>query len=88
MTISTELAPMAPFSIGMNIAQAHLAAMKLTGPGMNPARSLASSLMSDRWELHWIYWVGPITGAIVGGLLYVIIFEKGEVKSIADDEEN
>lgn len=77
---------MAPFSIGMNIAVGHLACIKLSGAGMNPARSFGAAVMADVWDDHWIFWAGPIVGGITGAFLYVLVFEKGEVKHITDEE--
>ena len=41
---------------------------------MNPARSLGPAIVANKWAHHWIYWVGPILGAIFAGILYRIIW--------------
>ena len=41
-----------------------------TGGSLNPARSLGPAIFSNRWENHYVYWIGPIVGAIVAGFLY------------------
>ena len=65
---------MAPVAIGITVAVVHLVAVPLTGAGINPARSLGPAIASGFWTDHWIYWVAPILGAIVGGTLYQLIF--------------
>lgn len=32
---------------------------------MNPARAFGPAIVSGHWTHHWIYWVGPLTGALV-----------------------
>lgn len=32
---------------------------------MNPARAFGPAIVSGHWTYHWIYWVGPLTGALV-----------------------
>lgn len=72
---------MAPVAIGITVAVVHLVAVPLTGAGINPARSLGPAIASGFWTDHWIYWVAPILGAIVGGTLYQLIFAR-ETESI------
>lgn len=76
---------MAPFTIGMAVAAGHYATIGITGAGINPARVLAAAIFADSWGYHWVYWLGPILGGIVGAWMYVLIFEKGEVKGSADE---
>ena len=41
-----------------------------TGGSLNPARSLGPAIFANQWEKHYVYWIGPIVGAIVAGFLY------------------
>jgi glycerol uptake facilitator-like aquaporin len=41
-----------------------------TGGSLNPARSLGPAIFANQWENHFVYWIGPLVGAIVAGLLY------------------
>lgn len=47
---------------------------------MNPARSFGPALISDTWENHWVYWLGPVTGAIIAAILYQIVFLMPSLK--------
>jgi hypothetical protein len=42
-----------------------------TGGSLNPARSLGPDVATKRFDgYHWIYWVGPLLGAVLAVLLY------------------
>lgn len=38
----------------------------VSGTSTNPARSFGPSLISDAWQSWWVYWIGPIAGAVAG----------------------
>ncbi|PIR15927.1 MAG: hypothetical protein COV48_11695 [Elusimicrobia bacterium CG11_big_fil_rev_8_21_14_0_20_64_6] len=40
----------------------------LTGGAMNPARAFGPALAAGYWSMHYVYWVGPIAGAVVAAL--------------------
>jgi len=63
-------------SIGGMVFLLHLVGVPLTGASMNPARTLGPAIASGFWEFHWIYWVGPIIGGIIGGLIMNYVFVK------------
>ena len=53
---------------GFYLLVANLIGAGISGACMNPARALGPSLVADSdaiWEHHWIYWVGPIVGALL-----------------------
>jgi MIP family channel proteins len=59
------------FGIGLTVAFDILAAGKVTGASMNPARSFGPSFVHNYFtSLHWCYWVAPITGAMAAALVY------------------
>ena len=64
----------APLAIGVVIFIDHLIALPLTGASMNPARSFGPALIHGQWAEHWVYWAGPIIGAVAAALTYVMIF--------------
>jgi len=61
---------LAPILIGFTLAVNILAVGAYTGGSLNPARSLGPAIFSNQWEHHYVYWIGPLVGAIVAGLLY------------------
>ena len=56
--------------VGGYVGLAAIFAGPITGASMNPARSLGPSLMSGVWDGHWVYWLGPIGGALLAGLTF------------------
>ena len=50
---------------------------------MNPARSFGPAFIADVWDDHWIYWVGPISGALLAAFTYkVLTYKPKPVKSL------
>jgi len=56
--------------IGLIITMDIFAGGALTGAAMNPARSFGPELIQGVWDAWWVYWVGPILGAVIAALLY------------------
>jgi MIP family channel proteins len=64
----------AGFGIGLTITLGIMVAGPFTGAALNPARAFGPALASGHW-LNWgIYWVGPLAGGFVAGLLYDSLF--------------
>lgn len=66
------------FGIGLTIAMLILAIGPLTGAAMNPARHFGTAIVSGHLDNIWLYWVGPIIGAIISFQIFSRIFEPGE----------
>jgi aquaporin Z len=60
----------AGIAIGLTVALEAAFMAPITGASMNPARSLGPALVSGIWEHHWLYWFGPITGALLAVQVY------------------
>ncbi len=58
------------FAIGLTVAAAILLAGPLTGGSLNPARTFGPALAANYWDSHLVYWLGPLIGAILAGLVY------------------
>jgi hypothetical protein len=56
-------------------------------PYLNPARSLGPSFVLNKWENHWIFWVGPMTGGALSGILFEIIFNSKKRQNHCKDSE-
>jgi aquaporin Z len=41
----------------------------ISGTSTNPARSFGPALVSGHWEEWWIYWIGPLVGALLASLI-------------------
>lgn len=82
----TAVDPKAPkvggFAIGLTIGADILAIGPLTGASMNPARSFGPALVSGVWDDHMVYWIGPIIGAVVAGVLYDQLFIRREPEPV------
>ena len=78
MTAVHKKAPagMYGLAIGGMIFLIHLVGVPLTGASVNPARTFGPALISGYWDYHWIYWAGPIIGAIIAGLIMNYVFVK------------
>lgn len=56
--------------IGMTVAAGIMAAGPLTGASMNPSRTFGPAICGNHWDMHWVYWVAPVTGAVLAAFIY------------------
>lgn len=67
------------FGIGLTVGIDILMGGPLTGGAMNPARTIGTALVArdpSLWSQHWVYWLGPIAGAVLAAVLYDAIVLK------------
>jgi len=86
----TSMGRFAPLAIGYSVLVGNMIGVPFTGASMNPARSFGPAVVSNHWENHWIYWVGPIVGAIFAAVLYHMIFildDQGNANTSKNDED-
>src|ERR1700734_1596110 len=66
----------APIAIGLCLTLIHLISIPITNTSVNPARSTGPAIFVGGWALSqlWLFWVAPILGAIIGGLISTAFF--------------
>jgi aquaporin Z len=62
----------APIAIGLCLTLIHLISIPVTNTSVNPARSTGVALFAGGWAVQqlWLFWVAPIIGAVLGGVVY------------------
>ncbi|XP_066556320.1 aquaporin-5 [Amia ocellicauda] len=76
------LTKLAPFVIGLSVTLGHLVAIGFTGCSMNPARSFGPAVVSVNFSSHWVFWAGPMAGAVLAALLHdLILFPRWSDRS-------
>jgi len=62
----------APLAIGLGLTLIHLISIPVTNTSVNPARSTGPALIVQGWAVAqlWMFWVAPIIGAAIAGLIY------------------
>ncbi|MBN9260485.1 MAG: aquaporin [Hyphomicrobium sp.] len=64
-------ATLAPLAIGLATVSLYLLTIPVSGGGLNPARSLATAVFAGTGAILqlWVFWVAPILGAVLGGVV-------------------
>ncbi len=62
----------APIAIGLALTLIHLVSIPVTNTSVNPARSTGPAVFVQGWALEqlWLFWVAPVLGAALAGLVY------------------
>jgi aquaporin TIP len=68
----------AGLAIGFVIAFDVLMAYRLTGGAMNPARAFGPELAGNHWSHFWVWYVGPLAGAVIAASLYELLYLRPE----------
>jgi aquaporin Z len=71
--VTSKKAPagFAPIAIGLTLTFIHLAAIPVSNASVNPARSTATAIFGGSAALSslWLFWLAPIVGGVIGGLV-------------------
>jgi aquaporin Z len=70
----------APIAIGLGLTLIHLISIPVTNTSVNPARSTGVAIYVGGWATTqlWLFWLAPIIGAVLGGLIYRALGIKNE----------
>ncbi|XP_061651242.1 aquaporin AQPAe.a isoform X2 [Phyllopteryx taeniolatus] len=63
-------------AIGLAHTAGVLIGARFSGASMNPARSLGPAIITGFWENHWVYWIGPVIGAVLAGVSHEFFFAQ------------
>ncbi|KAB8310165.1 aquaporin Z [Erwinia endophytica] len=68
----------APIAIGLALTLIHLISIPVTNTSVNPARSTAVAIFQGGWAIDqlWMFWLMPIIGGVIGGLIYRGLLES------------
>ncbi|KAF3678855.1 Aquaporin PIP2-7 [Capsicum annuum] len=82
---------LAPLPIGFSVFMVHLATIPITGTGINPARSFGAAVIYNDntvWNDQWIFWVGPILGAMAAAIYHQQILRGHAAKALNSFNSN
>lgn len=73
---------LAPIPIGFTLLVSVLISRTFTGASLSPNRALATAIVGERFDNHWIYWVAPITAVLLASAAYhaVFVVKRGKQK--------
>lgn len=66
------------FGVGLAIAVDIMAGGPFTGAAMNPARAIGPAIASLSFTDWYVYWIGPIVGAVIAAVLYNYVILKNQ----------
>jgi aquaporin Z len=66
--------------IGLALTLIHLISIPVTATSVNPARSTGPALFVGGWAVSqlWLFWLAPIAGAVVAGVIYRSLFAEND----------
>jgi aquaporin Z len=77
----------AALAIGLGLTLIHLIGIPVTNVSVNPARSTGPALFVGGWAIEqlWLFWLAPILGAAIAGIVYPAIFGEPDKGAAAAD---
>jgi aquaporin Z len=76
----------AGIAIGLALTLIHLISIPITNTSVNPARSLSQAVFvgGNAMSQLWLFWVAPILGGIVGGLIYKFLLQRDTAEVVTN----
>lgn len=70
----------APIAIGFGLTLIHLIGIPVTNLSVNPARSTGPAIFVGGWAVQqlWLFWVAPMVGAALAGVVYPLMAGKSD----------
>jgi len=70
----------APIPIGLGLTLIHLIGIPVTNTSVNPARSTGPAIFVGGWAVEqlWLFWLAPIVGAAIAGIVYPAVMGEPE----------
>lgn len=67
-----------PLAIGLSLTHIHLVSIPISNTSVNPARSTGVAFFNGDGAAGqlWVFWLAPLFGGLIGGLLYPLLFER------------
>jgi aquaporin Z len=78
----------APIAIGLALTLIHLVSIPVTNTSVNPARSTGQALVVGGWAIEqlWVFWLAPLIGGILGGVVYKALGADATVRPPVEGE--
>ncbi len=76
---------LAPIAIGLALTLIHLISIPVTNTSVNPARSTGPAVFVGGWAFAqlWLFWVAPVIGASIAGVVYAWLGSDSEDEPVA-----
>src|SRR5438128_6848900 len=80
---------LAPIAIGLGLTLIHLISIPVTNTSVNPARSTGPALFAGGEAITqlWLFWVAPIVGAAIAGIVYSALAGEPQAEPIPQSEK-
>jgi aquaporin Z len=81
---------LAPVAIGLGLTLINLVGIPITNASANPARSTGPAIFVGGWAIAqlWLFWLAPLAGGIIGGVIYRALFAEPTQKTIKQIDEH
>ena len=76
----------AGIAIGLALTLIHLISIPIDNTSVNPARSTSQAIFVGGWAMAqlWLFWVGPIIGGALGGVIYKALLTRPEDETVTE----